>query len=528
MPDRPLRILGVGDGRSLIFLRWAWRVAERGHEVHFVSDRITERPSELEGITAHDLTKLSLGTRVKGVRRFVFARRDPQPREAARRRPRPRALPAAVRLLGRAGRRAPARHEPVEHGHLHVRARQSARPQRWVREAVAAGDRYVVSSIGNAEETVRLGAPRTRSIASSGTSTFARSGRTSASRASPGASAGRTTRSSSSRFGTTGRTRTWTSLIRAFARARKEVPQARLILAARGGWTREETERLVDELGLRDAVAFHFAAPEELPELCASAEIGVSIASTDATPASMIESMASRLPMIMGDAITIDEWITQGEGGEVVQPRDEDAVYEALVKLSARPRAQTALRRAERARRPRAALRAPGGDARARVRQGPGALRVLCLGLDGADFDLVQELRGQGKLPTIDRLAGRGTFGPLRSTIPAATPTAWSSFLTGLNPGGHGIFNFSTNPNRSLERVESAASRGGAPFWRALGAAGHRSAFVTVPFTFPPEPLDGVARLRLRRARSSRRSSPPRRASGSSSAIRISSPRTIR
>jgi predicted AlkP superfamily phosphohydrolase/phosphomutase len=119
-------------------------------------------------------------------------------------------------------------------------------------------------------------------------------------------------------------------------------------------------------------------------------------------------------------------------------------------------------------------------------------MRVLCLGLDGADHDLVEELRAQGKLPTIDRLARAGTFGPLRSTIPAATPTAWSSFLTGLNPGGHGIFNFSTNPNRSLERVESAASRAGTPFWRALGAAGRRSAFVTVPFTYPPEPIDGV------------------------------------
>ena len=77
----------------------------------------------------------------------------------------------------------------------------------------------------------------------------------------------------------------------------------------------------------------HFAAPDELPELCASADIGVSIASTDATPASMVESMASRLPMIMGDAVTIDEWITHGEGGEVVPPRDEDAVHRALVKL---------------------------------------------------------------------------------------------------------------------------------------------------------------------------------------------------
>ena len=119
-------------------------------------------------------------------------------------------------------------------------------------------------------------------------------------------------------------------------------------------------------------------------------------------------------------------------------------------------------------------------------------MKVLVLGLDGADYDLVCTLLGQGRLPTIARLAGQGSFGPLRSTIPAVTPTAWSSFLTGLNPAGHGIFNFSTNPNRSPQRVESAASRAGTPLWRLLGRAGLRSAFVTVPFTYPAEPIDGV------------------------------------
>jgi predicted AlkP superfamily phosphohydrolase/phosphomutase len=118
--------------------------------------------------------------------------------------------------------------------------------------------------------------------------------------------------------------------------------------------------------------------------------------------------------------------------------------------------------------------------------------RVLCLGLDGADHDLVRDLVAQGRLPTIARIARQGTFGPLRSTIPAVTPTAWSSFLTGLNPGGHGIFNFTTNANRATQRVENAASRGGAPFWRALGDAGIRSAFVGIPFTYPPEPIAGV------------------------------------
>lgn len=119
-------------------------------------------------------------------------------------------------------------------------------------------------------------------------------------------------------------------------------------------------------------------------------------------------------------------------------------------------------------------------------------MRVLCLGLDGADYDLVRDLLARGRLPTLGRLAREGAFGPLRSTIPAVTPTAWSSFLTGLNPAGHGIFNFSTNPNRSPQRVESAASRAGTPLWRLLGAAGIRSAFVSIPFTYPPEPIEGI------------------------------------
>jgi predicted AlkP superfamily phosphohydrolase/phosphomutase len=119
-------------------------------------------------------------------------------------------------------------------------------------------------------------------------------------------------------------------------------------------------------------------------------------------------------------------------------------------------------------------------------------VRVLALGLDGADFDLVNRLLAEGRLPTIARLAREGAYGPLRSTVPAVTPTAWSSFLTGLNPAGHGIFNFSTNPNRGTQRVESARSRAGAPLWRQLGAAGLRSAFVTVPFTYPPEEIEGV------------------------------------
>jgi predicted AlkP superfamily phosphohydrolase/phosphomutase len=119
-------------------------------------------------------------------------------------------------------------------------------------------------------------------------------------------------------------------------------------------------------------------------------------------------------------------------------------------------------------------------------------MRVLCLGMDGADYGLVGELLEQGRLPTLAGIIRDGAYGPLRSTVPAATPTAWSSFLTGLNPARHGIFNFSTNANRAPSRLESARSRSGVPLWRTLGAAGVRSAFVTVPFTYPAEEMDGI------------------------------------
>jgi glycosyltransferase involved in cell wall biosynthesis len=330
--DSPLRLLGVGDGRSLIFLRWAWRVAELGHDVHIVSDRISERPGELDGITVHRLQELELGTRIKGLRRARFG---PAIRNLARR------LDVDVvhahYLLPYGYWAAEAGVHPLVmspwNTDIFTYGRERPRGRRWVRAAVAAGDEYVVSSIGNADETVRLGAAADhvhRIVWYVDLRPFGPEHRA------PGLAA---------RFGWPDDSLVILSLrnyrpntnldvlLRAFERVSREEPTARLIMAARGGWIRGEIEALVDELELRDRVAQHFAPPDELPELCASADIGISIASTDATPASMIESMASGLPMVMGEAITIDEWITQGEGGEMVDCRDEDAVTAALLRL---------------------------------------------------------------------------------------------------------------------------------------------------------------------------------------------------
>jgi glycosyltransferase involved in cell wall biosynthesis len=126
-------------------------------------------------------------------------------------------------------------------------------------------------------------------------------------------------------------------LVRAFDRVRRSEPRARLLLAARGGETRAEIEALVQELDLGDLVRFHRVPPEELPPLVASADVTVTIAETDSTPSSLLEAMASGQPLVAGWAPSIDEWVGPREGAEMVEPRDEDALVEALLRLLGDP-----------------------------------------------------------------------------------------------------------------------------------------------------------------------------------------------
>ena len=68
--------------------------------------------------------------------------------------------------------------------------------------------------------------------------------------------------------------------------------------------------------------------------------------------------------------------------------------------------------------------------------------KVVVLGLDGLDPKIVNALMGMGRLPNFKKLADMGSFQPLGTTMPALSPVAWSSFITGMTPGGHGIADF--------------------------------------------------------------------------------------
>ena len=137
--------------------------------------------------------------------------------------------------------------------------------------------------------------------------------------------------------------------------------------------------------------------------------------------------------------------------------------------------------------------------------------RVIVLGFDGADPDLLQQWMTDGYLPHISRLAQTGSFSDLGTTNPPESPVAWASFSTGVNPGKHGIFDFLKRdpetyfPDIGIVKREKAKFflnlfplvppkvenlRRGTPFWFLLAQNGIGSVNLRTPLTFPPDEVE--------------------------------------
>jgi predicted AlkP superfamily phosphohydrolase/phosphomutase len=144
-------------------------------------------------------------------------------------------------------------------------------------------------------------------------------------------------------------------------------------------------------------------------------------------------------------------------------------------------------------------------------RSGAGGKRVIVLGFDGLDYDVTRALIDSGRLPNFARLASSGGFAPLGTSIPPQSPVAWSTFITGLDPGGHGIFDFiHRDPKTMLPYLSTSSTEGsdraitvgdwqfplsggsvkllrqGQPFWDVLEARGIETTIIRMPANFPP------------------------------------------
>jgi predicted AlkP superfamily phosphohydrolase/phosphomutase len=128
------------------------------------------------------------------------------------------------------------------------------------------------------------------------------------------------------------------------------------------------------------------------------------------------------------------------------------------------------------------------------------------IGLDGLDPRTVARLLAANQLPNLARLEAQGGFARVATTRPAQTPVAWSSFATGTNPGGHGIFDFVRRnpktylPELALNRYEqknvflppkAVNLRRGLAVWELLATAGVGSAIIRCPCTYPPDRVRG-------------------------------------
>jgi glycosyltransferase involved in cell wall biosynthesis len=337
MAERKLRILGIGDAKSRHFARWARRLAERGHEVHVASGRFNPR-GELEGLQVHQFQELDPLLRVPVLRRF-------------------RMIPALQRLARTVEPDVVHSHYLLPYGYWTARAGleplvvspwgkdaivdawQSPEAEERARVGIAPGlaRAYVVNSQALEDASVRLGADRAKfhrilwhARIDNYSPAHADRGRWRALGWPEGAIVCLSLRNF----------RPYSNLdivLRAFAVARQEVPELRLFSTAGGGWTRTEFDRLASELGLAPYMAVQDVPAAELPSVNASADFAVTLADVDSSPASLLETMASGVPLVVGRAPSMEEWIQQGEGGEIVERRDVEAVAAAIVRLARDP-----------------------------------------------------------------------------------------------------------------------------------------------------------------------------------------------
>ena len=123
----------------------------------------------------------------------------------------------------------------------------------------------------------------------------------------------------------------------------------------------------------------------------------------------------------------------------------------------------------------------------------PVSRKALVLALDGASFSVIEPMIADGRLPNLASWMKNGSAGPLRSTIPPVTFPAWSSFMTGLSPGEHGIFDFTQKfPGEYRIRFVNATDRHGSSIFERVSSAGGRVLVLGMPATYPPESVSGL------------------------------------
>lgn len=116
--------------------------------------------------------------------------------------------------------------------------------------------------------------------------------------------------------------------------------------------------------------------------------------------------------------------------------------------------------------------------------------KVVIIGLDGVPYDMIEKFASNGTMPNMAKLISEGIFKKSESTIPEISSVAWSSTITGKNPGEHDIFGFTDLRKNSYQmRFPNFTDLKAKPFWEEWNG---KSVIINVPSTYPSREINGV------------------------------------
>jgi predicted AlkP superfamily phosphohydrolase/phosphomutase len=119
--------------------------------------------------------------------------------------------------------------------------------------------------------------------------------------------------------------------------------------------------------------------------------------------------------------------------------------------------------------------------------------RVVLIGLDGTPYSLIKRFIADGTMPKMAELVHGGVLLQIDTSIPDISSVAWASFMTGANPGRHGIYGFiDLQPNSYRVYFPNSRHIKSETLWNVTSRAGRRSVIINVPSTYPASPLDGI------------------------------------
>jgi predicted AlkP superfamily phosphohydrolase/phosphomutase len=117
------------------------------------------------------------------------------------------------------------------------------------------------------------------------------------------------------------------------------------------------------------------------------------------------------------------------------------------------------------------------------------ATRVVLLGFDGADPDIVDILVAQGKLPSLARLMRTGSYGRLRSFSPTKSAILWTSVATGKTMVKHGVVDWTYVNRMRIQVPYQDSSRKVKTYWEILSERGIRTGTINWWMSYPPPPI---------------------------------------